>query len=91
MLDSMISKLKKLLDVKSVTYTINQKNRIKSGLEPYTIAIYIDGGDDYLIAQVIMMNKPMGYKLLGNTEMVAYTPQGIAFMSTWFDIRKEKI
>ncbi|MBN6075814.1 baseplate J/gp47 family protein [Aggregatibacter actinomycetemcomitans] len=67
--DAIQSKIAALPDVKQVKVLENNtKQRDKSGVEPHSLNIIVDGGSDNQIAQVIYENKGAGVGLQGGTE-----------------------
>lgn len=67
--DAIQSKIAALPDVKQVKVLENNtKQRDKSGVEPHSLNIIVDGGADNQIAQVIYENKGAGVGLQGGTE-----------------------
>ncbi|WP_233139326.1 baseplate J/gp47 family protein [Aggregatibacter actinomycetemcomitans] len=67
--DAIQSKIAALPDVKQVKVLENNtKQRDKNGVEPHSLNVIVDGGEDNQIAQVIYENKGAGVGLQGGTE-----------------------
>ena len=68
--EAITSKIRALPDVKQVrTLENNTSQRDKLGVEPYSLNIIVDGGEEIQIANVIYQNKGAGVGLQGNTQV----------------------